>query len=292
MTLPVPILEMDVAQVCNLHCDHCMHYSNYHLKGFVPFAEGGAWLRAWSERVRPLNFTLLGGEPTLNPDLMDYVRLAHQLWPDARRKIFSNGFFLHRHPGLNDLLIATETELHLTLHSDELAYLEKMKPVVDGLLIAQKDKSLKVQYIIADTHWFTTYRGRGRDMRPFTDGKPRQSWVTCYNNFCKTLHRNRLWKCPPIAFLGLAAEKLGLFSVPEWSPYLEYNGIGLDVTDAELQAFFDREEEAICAMCPTGLPETRFLASVLTPGKRDEGAPRTDIRQWIRQQAAGYGGVA
>jgi len=90
-------------------------------------------------------------------------------------------------------------------------------------------------------------------MRPFNDGNPRQSWHICHNRACPTIHLGRLWKCPPIAFLGLVAGKFGLAEVEEWKPYLAYEGIAPEATDEELGLFLRREEEDICRMCPSAL---------------------------------------
>ena len=69
------------------------------------------------------------------------------------------------------------------------------------------------------------------------------------------LHENRLWKCPPIAYLNTISERFKLNEKDDWKPYVGYEGIGLDATDEELKTFLSREEEPICEMCPVN-PET------------------------------------
>lgn len=48
--------------------------------------------------------------------------------------------------------------------------------------------------------------------------------------------------------MPLQQEKFGL--APEWEPYLAYTPLSPECTDVELDAFFSREEEPCCAMCP------------------------------------------
>src|SRR5580698_5236680 len=91
-------IEVHLSHTCNLSCESCSHYSDFHFAGALSLEVAEDWYRSWSPRVQPDRFTLLGGEPTLNRDLVPHVRLARRYWPRAQIRIVSNGFFLHRHP--------------------------------------------------------------------------------------------------------------------------------------------------------------------------------------------------
>lgn len=251
-TLRVPHLEMDLAHLCNLHCDGCTHYSNYTLKGIVDYDTGSVWLRQWAERITPDWFAFLGGEPTLNPRLTDYIRLAAELWPATTRVLVSNGFFLDRHPDLFAVMAETGTRLDISVHSQDVDYVQRLTPQFLRIMAAKRDLGLSVIFRNS-LEFYRSYRGHSQGMRPYNDGKPRHSWTVCRNKHCKTLHQGKLWKCPPIAFLGLVADKFALDRVDEWQPYLAYDGIEPTIDDAGLADFFLREEEAICAMCPSRL---------------------------------------
>lgn len=244
-------IEFHVAHICNLHCDGCAHYSNYSVKGILPIAEGGAWLEAWARRVTPRRFKLLGGEPTLNPDLIGYLELAAGLWPDCHRILTTNGYFLDRHPDLPRALAATNTQLRLSFHSIDQKYAEKMTGILEELKKWVGNEGVNVAVDDATKGWYRTYRGAGPEMLPFEDGKPRAAWEVCVNKYCMNLHDNRLWKCPPIAYLDTIADRFRLADNPAWQPYLTYDGIGLDASDEELEEFLSREEEPICEMCPS-----------------------------------------
>ena len=97
-------------------------------------------------------------------------------------------------------------------------------------------------------NWTRRYLGFGADMLPFEDGRPRQSWEICPARNCKQLHDGKLWKCAPLAYLGLQKAKYQLSS--KWDPYLRYQPLEPTCTDAELDGFLAREDEASCAMCP------------------------------------------
>src|SRR5262245_10468387 len=112
MTAPEPALrhierlELHVTHACNLTCDSCSHYSNHNHHGHLAPAQADGWMGSWSHRLAPREFHLLGGEPTIHPQLPEFVRLVRRHWPDALIKIRTNGFFLHRHPGLPAVLAA------------------------------------------------------------------------------------------------------------------------------------------------------------------------------------------
>ena len=77
-------LELHLSHACNLRCINCSHFSDLNLKGFLSVQTADDWMGLWSGRLRPHRFTLLGGEPTLNPDLSSIVRLARRHWPASK----------------------------------------------------------------------------------------------------------------------------------------------------------------------------------------------------------------
>jgi len=251
MTLSVSNLEMDIAQACNLHCFGCCHYSNYGLKGVIPFDQGREWIAAWVGRLNPRAFSLLGGEPALNPDLIRYIAFAAEVWPEAQRTVVSNGMYLHRHENLFPVLKATGTRLEVSIHShDDPVYTArsggpiatlKEQAAAHGVVMTTRD---------AKTLFHVTYRGYGPTMRPFEDEDPRRSWEVCQNKRCITLWQGRLWKCPPIAFLRLVLERHDLTGCAAWQPYLEYQGVPPTAGDAAISRVFAQTEEDICGMCP------------------------------------------
>jgi len=246
--LVLPYLEMDVAYACNLKCPSCTHYSNYGIKGWVDFDEGSRWLRDWSQRLYPRQFRLLGGEPTLNPRLCDYIRHAAALWPNARREVASNGFFVGRHPELFQVLAETGTTFVFTIHEDSAEYLEKAnyQQIKDAAL--SHGFAIRVDQGTED-EFIRQYQGEGAGMMPFADGDPEESFRICINKTCATIHAGLLWKCPPVAFLGNVDKRFKLSKKPEWRPYVDHRGLGLQASDGEILEYVGRHHP-MCAMCP------------------------------------------
>lgn len=245
---PVPLLELHVTHACNLTCESCSHYSNHGHRGRLELAQAEIWMSAWNERIAVKEFNLLGGEPTMHPRLSEFVVLVRKHWPAAHIRIVTNGFFLHRHPDLPSTLASEgNASLALSIHHDEALYVERLRPIFDLLAIWQRDHATVVETRTAHHGWTRRYLGFGAAMLPFEDGRPRQSWEVCPAKYCMQLHDGKLWKCPPLAYLGLQKAKYILS--PKWDPYLRYRPLDNTCTDRELGDFLALEDESACAMC-------------------------------------------
>jgi radical SAM family protein len=245
---PVSRLELHVTHACNLACESCSHYSNQGHAGNLDPAQADLWMGAWSDRILVEEFVLLGGEPTIHPELSQFVLLARRRWPRARVRIVTNGFFLHRHPDLGSVL-ATDgnADIALSVHHNEPEYSGRLHPILDLLETWQRDHGTTVHIWQSYQGWTRRYLGSGAAMLPFEDGRPRQSWEICPARHCKQLHEGKLWKCAPLAYLGMQKTKYGLSD--KWDPYLRYAPLEATCNDDELDKFLALEEEAVCSMC-------------------------------------------
>lgn len=251
MPIDVYNLQLHVAHACNLSCDYCTHYSNHGHKGIVSLEEAEAWLDGWKHRLRPNEFVLLGGEPTVHPRLPEFVTLSRRAFPDAEIRLITNGFFLERHPDLPRVLEEIGNALLVvSIHHDSPEYLEKIEPSLGLARRWQDEYDVRVEIRHSDREWMRLYRGAGAGMEPFDDGDPRRSWKNCVTRHCTQLFEGRLWKCPPLAYLKLQKARYGERFSSAWDPYLKYEGLPPSASDAELAEFLARKAEPWCAMCP------------------------------------------
>lgn len=264
-------LEIHLTHACNLACESCSHYSNQGHKGMLSLDEAHAWMQPWSRRLAPHTFSLLGGEPTIHPDLCNFLTLARRSWPDAHLRLVTNGFFLHRHPALPQMLRDDPNAcLYLSVHHNSPEYQEKITPI---LLLVQSwvDRyRIRVMYYDSFRHWTRTYHGSGAAMEPFADGNPRSSWEHCRARYCPQLFEGKIWKCGPLAYLKLQQEKYGLSE--SWKPYLAYKPLEPGCSDAEAAGFFAREEESHCGMC-AAKPQHLALPIPIALPRRAAAAP-------------------
>ena len=242
-------LELHVAHGCNLACESCSHYSNHGHAGTVSLDEADRWMALWSGRVAVNRFSLLGGEPTIHPHLPGFVGLVRRHWPETQIEIVSNGFFLHRHPSLPAVLAAhPDARLIISVHHDSDEYQGRLKPVFALLEAWRRDHGLVANIRPAAKNWTRRYEGFGDAMLPFEDGDARKSWEICPARYCKQLLDGQIWKCAPLAYLPMQKARYRLSE--KWDPYLTYEPLEPNCSDAELKAFAALEDEAACAMCP------------------------------------------
>jgi hypothetical protein len=242
-------LEIHVAHSCNLSCESCSHYSNQGHKGTISLVEADRWMRPWSKRLRLDAFSLLGGEPTIHPDLAGFVALARTHWPTAYLRLVTNGFFLHRHPRL-PLVLRDDPNacLYVSVHHGAPEYAERLQPIMNLVADWVRDFGIRVEFYESFKYWTRRYHGSGSTMEPFADSQPRQSWERCPAKTCPQIFEGKIWKCAPLAYLKLQAAKYRLSDA--WAPYLRYEPLEPACSDEELAEFFQREEESSCGMCP------------------------------------------
>ncbi|MET2826650.1 radical SAM protein [Mesorhizobium shangrilense] len=242
-------LELHVAHGCNLSCESCSHYSNHAHAGIVSLEDADRWMALWSQRVSVTCFSLLGGEPTIHPQLPEFVGLVRRHWPKTQIEIVSNGFFLHRHPTLPAVLAADpDACLFVSIHHDSDEYRERLKPVFDLLERWRRDHGFVARIRPSHKQWTRRYTGFGDGMLPFEDGDPRASWEICPARHCKQLYDGRIWKCAPLAYLPMQKARYRLSE--KWNAYLGYRPLEPGCSDAELRTFAALEDEAACGMCP------------------------------------------
>jgi len=262
-------LELHVAHACNFTCEGCSHYSNQHHKGMLSLEECERWMAPWSARLAPKVFSLLGGEPALNPRLAEFVPLAAKYFPRAELRLVTNGLLLHRHPDLPRALSEhPNAHLYVSIHHDAPEYVKKLVPLRELLKSWKAGHSLRISLYESYKQWSRRYHGFGGQMQPFEDGEPRRSWESCPARYCPQLFEGKLWKCAPLAYLGMQHAKYGLGA--KWRPYLGYRPLDPGCADAELREFFGREEEFYCGMCPAE-PE-KFKLPVPIPARRPAAA--------------------
>ena len=242
-------LELHVSHACNLSCESCSHYSNHRHSGHLSLETADQWMSLWSRRVTPKRLTLLGGEPTLNPLLADFLPLVRTHWSRCQMKLTTNGFFLHRHPDLPSRIEETRCELCISIHDDRPEYAEKIVAIRNLVERWQDQYQLRVTWLESYRQWTRRYEGSGRDMQPFADNNARLSWEICPGKRCRQLFDGKLWKCAALAYLPLQHRKFQLGK--SWEPYLHYTPLDASCSDEELRAFLDLEEEFFCTMCPS-----------------------------------------
>lgn len=90
-------LYLHVVDHCNLRCSQCDNYSPFAEPRFETLENWTSLLSRFSHLVHPSKLPyihLSGGEPFLHPDLLEFCRITHEIYPYSKIVIFTNGTLL------------------------------------------------------------------------------------------------------------------------------------------------------------------------------------------------------
>lgn len=123
-------VEFYITNVCNLTCDNCNRFNNHKFTGWQRWSDYADTWQQWSQYIDIKNIVLMGGEPTLNSTLTDWITGLTTIFGSSIQ-ILTNGLHLNRVPGLYDALANTQRNggsvigsvqisLHNTDHFEEI----------------------------------------------------------------------------------------------------------------------------------------------------------------------------
>ncbi len=84
---------MHILTACNLSCRHCYINKKQHGKNQLSKQQITDWLKLFSDSRKTSNLILLGGEPTLHPELNTTIIVAKEM--GYRVTVDSNGYLFH-----------------------------------------------------------------------------------------------------------------------------------------------------------------------------------------------------
>ena len=125
----IPYFETHITEACNLKCRGCSHFSVFAKPKHKDLGEFEREYARLAEIEEIGIMRLMGGEPLLNPDFMEYLRIARKYFPDSHICLVTNGTLGERlvpHVDeINELRInVTKSEYHLGTE-DPIAYSER-----------------------------------------------------------------------------------------------------------------------------------------------------------------------
>ncbi len=257
----IALLETMVTYACTLSCRWCTNYSDYGMTGgYVKWETARPWFDKLFSRMRVDCFSLIGGEPFLNPELETWVRQFRENYPYVTLMILTNGQLFHKNTWILDCMEQYGMIfLKVTEHQPGEPYFTDMVKtildrfnwdIVDGRYFNQKH-ILDLEIAQVPT-FMKTYRGEYGSMKPYHNN-PVQAFQICNQQICPLLEDGRLYKCSSVGMLHRVLGDHGQLNDADWQPYLN-SGLDLDCTDQELQAWVDnfgKPHDTLCRMCPT-----------------------------------------
>ena len=115
----LPLVEFYISHSCNFNCTGCNRFNNYHFKGHEKWEDYKDVYKEWSKKLTMDRYSILGGEPMSNPDIIQWIIGINELWPSIKRaELLTNGSYKHKFN--NELYIAilkTNTIITIGLHN-------------------------------------------------------------------------------------------------------------------------------------------------------------------------------
>lgn len=219
----LPYLETHIADGCNLKCKGCSHFANlFPTDAIVDFCQYEKDMVRMGEISDITRLRLLGGEPLLNTEILQYLKVARQVFPDT------------------DIYVATNGILIPMCESNILQYMAENN-IAFSITLYKTAASMKDQIVRRLGNNGVRYglnENVGRFEKMLTlcgDKNPKENISICNRKICLTLKEGKLYRCAISAHVArynerfqTAIESEALFDIyadlPEhlWKVSMEY----------------------------------------------------------------------
>ena len=194
-------LEYSVAYHCNLRCSACSHMSPFIDSKLPPLESFERDVKALSKVLHAKDIRLLGGEPLLNPEIVDYLKIARRSGIADQIMVTSNGLLLH---SASDEFWENVDFIWLSLYPGATPPEKIIKKFEDKA--RETNTRLDLDHT---THFRVTVTSEAHPADWVTD----MIYKTCQSAHlfhCHMIHEGRLYKCACPPFMP---EYLGKFGI-------------------------------------------------------------------------------
>lgn len=266
-------LEFYITNVCNLTCNGCNRYNNYHFKGWQSWDEAEPILEQWSKKIAIRHPVILGGEPLLNPDIVKWVNGLRRLWPEySGVQVQSNGTRIDRVKGLYEAINpAAGNWIGVSIHNpaDRDEIFQRIRNFLGDSVEETQNHNDPVgshyQFIDQEkrkVHAWMSDKFVQSNIIQTADGKfslynsdPEQAHEICTFRRFKNYHmiRGKIYKCGPVALMPEFDQQQHFDLSDEDRELLySYQPLSVDEFDQRGREFLDNIDNVIpqCKFCP------------------------------------------
>jgi len=241
MRKPIPLIEFYITNVCNLTCRGCNRFNNYNFKGHQYWDDHAQAIEAWGTRLDIQRITIIGGEPTLNPDLEKWVSNLRRLWPTSLIMVQTNGTY--QRPEHLTFWRKYRVGFGLSLHDPETA---------DDLKMQWKNHAGPFEAFV----FHESAVIKENDHFRLHNSNPVNAFKCCDMKYDHTIFNGKLWKCPSMALIPEFAKQFDLRLDDQQKKLLDsYQPLTPECSDQELEDFIAQRDTVIpqCQFCPQEL---------------------------------------
>ena len=236
-----PVVEFYITNVCNLSCRGCNRFNDLNFKGHQRWTEHAEAYEAWSKRLDIPRITIIGGEPTLNPDLELWASNLRRLWPDAVIMIQTNGTY--QRPEHLTFWGKYAVGFGLSLHDPATA--ENLKE--------------RWKYHAGVVEAYTFHQStviKQDDHHILHTSDPVKAFAACDMKHDHTMYQGKLYKCPAMSNLPDFDQQFDLRLDDRQRELLySYKPLSADCSEEVLQQFSATKDTHIaqCEFCPQNI---------------------------------------
>jgi len=259
--LKIEYIEIQFIHACNLSCKGCATFSELKHHGYTTWDTTIKELRPWLKRLDPECIGVMGGEPLMHPQIIDYIKGLRDILPDTQIRVPTNGLLLEKRFDVVQLMESVgNTVLKISYHLNDPKLKSNIKkilnrydfsPVTEFGINRWRTKNNFVFQINAPTTFLKSFTGEYKDMKPHANN-PADSFAICVAQRCPFLFQGKIFKCSTAGLTPWILERFGYPNKDLWKNYMN-TGLDPDCTNEELKKFLDNfgKPHRICAQCPS-----------------------------------------
>jgi hypothetical protein len=272
-------IEFYITNVCNLTCKNCNRFNNHDFKGWQRWSDYEAIYEQWAELVDIPAIVLLGGEPLLNPTVVEWIHGLRRIFK-CDVQVLTNGTRLIKTPGLYEAMQLrsprnrAQNHIGISLHSlDDWPEIKQnireflKGPIKEcGTFIGEPPNKCGSDYSATDAnnvlinvwindHFETSTLVTTSNSFTLHNNTPDEAHSNCGFAQWKCYHmiHGKLYKCGPVALLPEFDQQHPL-DIPDSDRVLinSYKPLTIDNFAKFNQEFFENLNKPIdqCKFCP------------------------------------------
>lgn len=270
---------------CNLSCRNCVSYNNFDYRGYYTWKDSELKNRLWPRYINPGRISILGGEPYLNPDLINWARGVRSIWPEHDYiTLATNGTLLDRDKvkkttkeilsiGIQIEISVHDEKCHQEITENFLQILREedipfdVEDVWDDYTAAydkqriRDSRSGQIMGTISSAYMFenVSVESTGATIN-FYSSDPERAHEVCLGRECHYILHGDLYKCVVVSTAKEFSNQHGLDprSKSLIDQYLPCDPLS---PEDEINDFLDKIKKTIpqCSLCPSKKTRERAL---------------------------------
>lgn len=195
-------VDFMIAEHCNLNCRRCSFFSNIAKEKYADINSFCDAVNGLKKKFSGIEFfVLLGGEPLLNPELPEYIKIVRNAFPETSIKVTTNGLLV---TSMSDQLIDALKRYRVILRISQYPPTTKIMPQIIDFLLKKGVTYFFTEPILS----FDRFICNGTE-------NPKVAYeANCSKVKCPEIYDNRLYNCSLIPaiyknqqFLGFSISK-------------------------------------------------------------------------------------